>query len=203
LLYWFVFEDGIKVIDSSTILIVANGINKEIRLQGVCSTGTEQKDKKAELLIRQLLEGKRSEIRVYGKNEKQMDSAVLLVDGININKKLISKGYVSTGKQCGTEYTSDEKFNTVTSSFQADRRSSLSGSSGVDVFYVGGAENDHIQNYYRKNKNHVQDRTKQVARQYSPSSEYSRPKTVYVRGYYRKNGTYVQPHLRSAPRRRR
>ncbi|WP_417912539.1 hypothetical protein [Candidatus Electronema sp. TJ] len=203
---WFVFEGGVEVTSSSTVLITANGVNKEISLHDVCSTGSEKKDRQAERLIRQLLDGNRLEVKVCGKNKEQIDSAVLLVDDVNVNQELISKGYVSTGKQCGTEDTSGKKSNTATSSFQADRSSSFSANSGVNVSNLNSSEKAQVRGYYRKDGTYVQPYKKSETRQYSSdthrlSPDSGRLKTIDVRGYYRKNGTYVRPHRRSAPRR--
>jgi hypothetical protein len=206
---WFIFEGGVEVVDSSTILIVANGINKEIKLYGVCPTGDKYKDKLAELLARQLIDKKKSEIEIYNEEELQIYSAVLHVDNININKTLISKGYVLTGKQCNSNMPSSKKSEIIinTKGIDTNQKKTLPAISDFDIFDIDNSSKEHVRGYYRKDGTYVQPYTNSEPRQYSSdtyraSRDPNQPKTIYVRGYYRKNGTYVQPHRRSAPSRR-
>lgn len=176
---WYIFPNAVRVIDSNTIWIVANGMTKEIKLYDICSTKIERKDAISKNFIENLLLDKRVEIKIYGQNYQQQDLGILFVDGININNKVAAANYVLSGNQCLSTQIARRERNTT--------YKTIDGSKSVRKYEVkrsGSLSKSRGTSSYR----------------YKPSSSTGRPKTVHVKGYHRKDGTYVRPHMRSAPR---
>lgn len=204
---WYVFPNAIRVIDSNTIWIVANGMRKEIKLYDICSTKIQRKDDLSKKIIENALVNKRVEIKIYGQNYQQQDLGVLFVDGININKQVAASNYVFSGRQCPTAQIARRESKTTYTT--TDENGTVRRyRSGNDDSSLDETETVHVRGYYRKDGTYVRSHTRSAptnsssgTQGTSSSSSTGRPKTVHVREYYRKNGTRVRSHMRSAPRR--
>lgn len=207
---WYVFPNAIRVIDSNTIWIVANGMRKEIKLYDICSTKIQRKDDLSKKIIENTLVDKRVEIKIYGQNYQQQDLGVLFVDGININKQVATANYVLSGKQClaaqiaKRERGGSETIYTITDKNGSARRYRVNNYDKL----LDETKTVYVKGYYRKDGTYVRSHTRSAptrsssgSQGTSSSSSTGRPKTVHVKEYYRKNGTRVRSHMRSAPRR--
>lgn len=170
LVTWLLFPGGVQATNGSTITIVANGVNREISLNGRWPD-----DKQGKQILSTLIAGKRSEVRIYGKDKDCRTVAALFVDGVNINEYMERYGF----KQLPLIRD------------QNDCRADLVRISGIDLgdATTGHKDISYSPNLRSSNQNSTSTRGKK-------ESDRSR-RTVSVRAYTRKDGTRVRAHTRS------
>ncbi|CAK8716792.1 hypothetical protein KKHLCK_05925 [Candidatus Electrothrix laxa] len=88
LLTYMLFPGGLEVIDGSTVLVTANGINKEISLNG-----TWEDDEKGKEILKKMIAGRSTEVRIYGCDKDNRTVGVLFADGENISQELTGGGF--------------------------------------------------------------------------------------------------------------
>jgi hypothetical protein len=171
LISWSIFPDGVQAVDGSTVVIVANGIYKEISLNGNWPEGKQGKQ-----LLADLISGKRTDIRIYGKDEQCRDVAVLLADGENVNEAMMRQGFkqqnfIEQHDKCNSHIATIKDFQPI-GTVQTVVSERVSGSGFIGGGYSG-----------------------------TPSSIDTSGRTQRVRSYTKQNGTHVESYLRS-PRRK-
>lgn len=163
LISWSIFPDGVQAVDGSTVAIVANGIYKEISLNG-----SWPEEKQGKQFLADLISGKRTDIRIYGKDEQCRSEAIMFADDLNINQAMMRHGFKQNSFQnkC-SGHSSAIKFQAQGTVYPVIREpSSVSGT-------IGGGYSG------------------------IPSFIDTSGRTQSVSGHYR-NGKYVQPYKRSS-----
>ncbi len=94
LLTYMLFPGGLEVIDASTVLVTANGINKEISLNG-----TWEDDEKGKEVLEKMIAGRSTEVQIYGWDKDNRTVGVLFADGENISQELTGRGFTQESFQ--------------------------------------------------------------------------------------------------------
>lgn len=175
LLTYMLFPGGLEVIDGSTVLVTANGINKKISLNG-----TWDDDEKGKEILKKMIAGRSTEVWIYGQDKDNRTVGVLFADGKNISQELTGRGFAQKGFKNDYNETGKEYF-------------SIEGSRIPSSNSVSSSEGNYqeVSAYTRKDGTKVESYTR---------ASNDRKKTQRVRGYWR-NGTWVKSYMRAPAQR--
>ena len=85
---YLLYPGGLEVIDGSTVIITANGINKKVGLNG-----SWEDDEYGRRILEKMISGRRTEVRIYGKDHENITVAILLNNDVNINREIANYGF--------------------------------------------------------------------------------------------------------------
>ncbi|WLE96620.1 MAG: hypothetical protein QTN59_18300 [Candidatus Electrothrix communis] len=176
---YLLYPGGLEVIDGSTVIITANGINKKVGLNG-----SWEDDEYGRRILEKMISGRRTEVRIFGKDHENITVAILLNNDVNINREIANYGF----QQQAANSAAGGKSNSI---------SSVRSDSALD-----NAET--LMKSYRT-ENGITDRGEEMT--WARSNSYVRSssqrgsdpsqRTQQVSGYWRKDGTYVKPYKRA------
>ena len=158
LISWSIFPDGVQAVDGSTVAIIANGIYKKISLNGSWPEGKQGKQ-----FLANLISGKRTDIRIYGNDEQCRDTAVLFVNGVNVNKSMMQNGFNqnSFNDKCSDHSGVIKGFQAQGTVYPVIREPSFvsgtigGGYSGIPSFIDTSRRTQRVRSYTRKDGTHV------------------------------------------------
>lgn len=185
LLTYILFPGGLEVIDGRTVLVTANGINKEISLNG-----TWEDDEKGKEILEKMIAGRSTEVRIYGWDKDNRTVGVLFAEGENITRKLTGQGFAQKIFHPG--YNGIGKNTPLWKGVRIPSSSNSVSSSGGS----SRKKTQRVSAYTRKDGTRVESYMRAPAQ----SGENYRKKTQYVRGHWR-NGTWVESYMRAPARR--
>ena len=185
LLTYMLFPGGLEVIDGSTVLVTANGINKEISLNCIW-----EDDDKGKGILEEMIAGRSTEVRIYGWDKDNRTVGVLFADGENISQELTGGGFAQ--KAFHYDYNEVEKEYFSMDGVRIPSSNSVSSSGGNYR-----EKTQRVSAYTRKDGTRVESYTRAPAQ----SGENYRKKTQRVRGHWKKNGTWVESYMRAPARR--
>ena len=198
---YLLYPGGLEVIDGSTVIITANGINKKVGLNG-----SWEDDEYGRRILEKMISGRRTEVRIYGKDSENITVAILLHNDVNINREIANYGFrqqayfldfVATMGEDNAR--KDGQSASLVVGEKSNSRSPVKSDSALD-----NAET-WIKSYITENG--ITDRGEERTWSRSKSSGYTRSssqrgsdpsqRTQQVSGYWRKDGTYVKPYKRA------